>query len=649
MGLPARHSGRRINSKRAKMDQPSLQLSDNALAVLRHRYLIRRPDGSVAETPENMFMRVARAVAKAEWRYGADQQQVDEFTQRFYRLMGEGVFLPNSPTLMNAGRELGLLSACFVLPVEDSIEGIFESVKHTAMIQKAGGGTGFAFDRLRPTGDYISTSGGATSGPMSFWRVFSEATNAIQQGAFRRGANMGMLSVTHPDILKFITAKSRPGEFENFNISIKVGDDFLDAVEHNPQAPHVVINPRTHRRYLLPRKLDIATYGMADLVEAGGQASDCYSVGDVWKLIIANAHAGGEPGLCFIDRINADNPTPLLGKIEATNPCGEQPLLPYEACNLGSINLARFVADGKFDEAGFREAVDLSVRFLDDVIDVNNYVIDPIRRICLGNRKIGLGVMGFADALMKLGIPYTSPDALEFGRQVAAALTEQAFAASEALAAQRGVFPNYEGSLWQRRGRAMRNAAVTTVAPTGTLSIIAGCSGGIEPVFALAYWRNILSGRQLLEVNPVFKAELQRRGLWKDELALRLAGGEELSQIADLPRELAEVFVTAHQVPPVQHVLMQAVFQRYIDGAISKTINLPRQATPAQVEEVYLLAYHSGCKGITIYRDGSRTGQPMATQSGAEPSPITCPQCHQPLDAQITCSRCPKCGYTICS
>ena len=622
--------------------------SQNALHVLQHRYLAKAPDGQLIETPEKMFFRVARAVANAESRYGADDAAIAQHADTFYRLMLESVFLPNSPTLMNAGRELGMLSACFLLPVPDSIEGIFDSVKAAALIQKAGGGTGFAFDRLRPAGDFISTSGGTTSGPMSFWRVFSEATNAIQQGAFRRGANMGMMNITHPDVLKFITAKTHLGAFENFNISIKVGNDFMDLVEHHPDGVHQVANPRTGKLYALPHALDLANYTIADLPPYAPAAKDCYRVGEMWHLMVACAHASGEPGLCFIDRVNEDNPTPQLGRIEATNPCGEQPLLDYEACNLGSINLGKFASPAGFDEPGFRAVVPLGVRFLDDVVDVNNYVLPEIARICLGNRKIGLGVMGFADALLTMGIRYDSDQAVAFAQQVARALTEEAFAASQALAQARGNFPNYLGSLWEKRGRKMRNAAVTSIAPTGTISIIADCSGGIEPLFALAYWRNILSGQHLLEVNGIFEAQLERRGIAGHEIIEKLASGASLQEMPQVPPEVRDVFVTAHDVPPQRHVEMQAAFQPYIDGAISKTINLPAAASAEDVEKVFLQAYHSRCKGITVYRHGSRPGQPMGYEAAKEPV-LSCPRCQAPLDDQIACSRCPACGYTICS
>ena len=631
------------------MNEPKLPLTANALRVLEHRYLARGADGIILETPAQMFHRVARAVASAERRYGSTDAGVDKLAEQFYQLMASGIFLPNSPTMMNAGRELGMLSACFVLPVDDSIEGIFDSVKATALIQKAGGGTGFAFDRLRPTGDAISTSGGTTSGPISFWRVFSEATSAIQQGAFRRGANMGMMNVAHPDILKFITAKTRLGQFENFNISIKITDEFMDQLASDPDRPHVVVNPRNGRRYFLPRRLRIQDYGVADLLEAGQAApEDCYSVTDVWELIVSCAHASGEPGICFIDRINADNPTPNLGRIEATNPCGEQPLLDYEACNLGSINLAHFIRDGDLDEEALAHVVPVCVRFLDNVIDVNNYILEPIRAVCLANRKIGLGVMGFADALLRLGVPYDSPEGFAFGRRVAELFTSEAFAASGALAEHRGCFPNYLGSSWHARGRAMRNAAVTTVAPTGTISILANCSGGIEPLFALAYWRNVMGGEHMLEVNSFFRDLLAQRGLDSQRLLEELAHGRRLRDLPEVPEDIRRVFVTAHDVSPQHHVQMQATFQKYVDGAISKTINMPAEATTREVNEVFLLAYNSGLKGITVYRHGCRPEQPMGYEAPSWPD-SRCPRCGQDIDAQAACSKCPACGYTICA
>jgi len=630
-------------------DKSEPSLTENAIEVLRTRYLLKDDAGRVVETPAELLARVARCAASAEIAWGASRDQVRRIEKNFFKFMFDGLFFPNSPTLMNAGRRHGMLSACFVLPIEDSIEGIFESIKNTAQVQKAGGGTGFSFDRLRPTGDYIASSGGRTSGPMSFWRVFCEATRAIQQGAFRRGANMAMMNVDHPDILKFITAKNDPAEFENFNISVKVRNDFLEALRRSPDQPHVVTNPRTGKQYLLPRDLNIATYSLDDLLPIGSRGRDVYTIGDLWRMIIEGAWRTGEPGLCFIDRINADNPTPLQGRIEATNPCGEQPLLDHEACNLGSINVARFIGEGRFDEAGFRRAVRLGVRFLDDVIDVNFYVVPAIEQRCKGNRKIGLGIMGFADALFELGLRYDSEEALDFGRRVAEVLTSEAFAASERLADERGTFPNWAGSVWEsRHNRPMRNAAVTTIAPTGTVSILAGCTGGIEPAYALAFVRRILDGRELLEVNGPFKRYAEARGFWSERLARDLAAGARLADLPDVDEQARRIFVTAHEVPPEWHVKMQAAFQDRIDGAISKTINLPHDASVEDVDRVYRLAYALKCKGVTVYRDRCRSGQPMATGPAVRRKGGTCPQCGKPLTRESGCGLCPHCGARLC-
>jgi len=633
----------------AESQEPSL--NENALRTLETRYLRKDSSGRIVETPAELYQRVARCVAKAERAYGASESDVTKIENIFRNFFTTGVFFPNSPTLMNAGRRFRMLSACFVLPIEDSIEGIFESVKNTARIQKAGGGTGFSFDRLRPTGDYIASSGGRTSGPISFWRVFCQATRAIQQGAFRRGANMGMMSVEHPDILKFVTAKSDLGEFENFNISVKVTDDFMRLVRSEPNRPHVVVNPRTGRRYFLPRGLDVETYSLDELIPAdrGQPPPDCYSLADVWRMIVKGAWQTGEPGLCFTDRINADNPTPKLGRIEATNPCGEQPLLDYEACNLGSIDLSKFVKAGRVDETALRETIRLAVRFLDDVIEVNDYIIPQIGQLCRANRKIGLGIMGLADAMFELGIKYDSDEGVAFGRYVAKLLTHEAFAASEALAEQRGAFPNWPGSTWDtRHGRKMRNAAVTAIAPTGTLSILAGCTGGIEPAYGLAFVRHILGGQKLLEVNGPFRRRAEAEGFWSEELAARLAAGTPLAEIPGVKEQTRRVFVTAHEIAPLWHVRMQAAFQEHIDGAISKTINLPNGASVDDVEEVYRSAWELKCKGVTVYRDGCRAGQPMAVESPSRPRLSACPQCRGVLKPEAGCSRCPHCGAGLC-
>ncbi len=622
-------------------------LSENAIRTLQTRYLRKDDSCAVTETPGELFSRVARFVASAEKIYGSSDADVEQTAQRFYDVMAAGEFLPNSPTLMNAGRSLGVLSACFVLPVEDSIEGIFESVKQAARIQKAGGGTGFSFDRLRPTGDYIASSGGRTSGPMSFWRVLCEATRAIQQGAFRRGANMGMMSIGHPDILKFITSKNDLSAFENFNISVKVTDKFMAGLRDEPDGLLVVTNPRTARRYYLPRNLDVDSYVIDQLVPAdGAPPTGLYTRADLWDMIVQGAWATGEPGLCFIDRVNKDNPTPAAGRIEATNPCGEQPLLDHEACNLGSIDLSKFVRGGELDEQGFGRIIRLGVRFLDDVIDVSNFVTEQIEQRCKANRKIGLGLMGLADAMFLLGIKYDSDEGIAFGRRVARLLRREAFAAGEALAGQRGTFPDWSGSRWDvEANRPMRNAAVTTIAPTGTLSILSGCSGGIEPVFALAFYRHVLNGRELFELNGPFRRMLEQRGMDVEVIGRRLAEGEPLSRIPGLDDRVGDVFVTAHQIASEWHVRMQAVFQEYIDGAISKTINLPNSATPPDINEIYRLAYDLKCKGVTVYRDGCRAGQPMAILT---PS-AQCPHCHGPLADDGVCCRCLRCGCTLCS
>lgn len=635
-------------SLKGMMEEPTL--SPNARRTIETRYLLRGQDGQLLETPGELFRRVALFVASAESKYGASAERVEEVAQEYYTTMIRGLFLPNSPTLMNAGRSLGMLSACFVLPIDDSVDGIFESVKQTAKIQKAGGGTGFSFDRLRPTGDYISSSGGQTSGPISFWRVFSEATRAIQQGAFRRGANMGMMSIEHPDILKFITAKSHLREFENFNISIKIPDSFIDALRQDPNAAHQVVNPRNGRRYFLPFRIDLRNYRLADLIDAdsGANAKAVFTRQAVWDLIVQNAHATGEPGVCYIDRVNAANPTPLLGRIEATNPCGEQPLLDHEACNLGSIDLSKLCRGGTLDEATFRQRIRMGIRFLDNVIEVNKYGLPEIEKQCLGNRKIGLGIMGFADALFEMGIKYDSDDGLNMGSFIAKILSEESAAASEELASERGNFPNWPGSLWDtRHHRPMRNATLTTIAPTGTLSILAGCSGGIEPAFALAFYRNILEGQEMLEVNGPFKRYASEHGFWSVDLELRLAAGTSLKHLPDVDRRAADLFVTAHDVPPKMHVKMQAAFQQYIDGAISKTINLPQSASVGDVEEVYFLAYDLGCKGVTVYRDKSRQGQPMV-QLTAQRVTGLCPRCRTELEDEGGCTRCPSCGTVLC-
>jgi ribonucleoside-diphosphate reductase alpha chain len=585
-----------------------LELTANAREVLRNRYLTRNERGEPIETPEELFRRVARTVARAEAVYGlsvAGQQEVEE---EFYEFMARGLFMPNSPTLMNAGRRLGMLSACFVLPVEDSIDGIFSSIKDAAMIQKAGGGTGFSFSRLRPAGDFVSSSGGRTSGPLSFLRVFSKATDAIQQGAFRRGANMGTMRVDHPDIVDFIKIKDDTRQLTNFNLSVCVTDAFMEKAERDPNAVHQVVNPRTGEARAL--------------LKSDGTP---WRVGELFDLIVEHAWRTGEPGVIFIDAMNRANPTPHIGQIEATNPCGEQPLLPYESCNLGSINVAPLVKEVNgtrtFDYEALRQLVRLGVRFLDNVIDVNQYPLVDIETMTKGNRKIGLGVMGFADALFRLKIPYDSEQATALGEELMHLFNEESHAASEALAAQRGVFPHWPGSTWERDGRRMRNAATTTVAPTGTISIIANCSGGIEPLFSIAFWRHVLDGKRLPEVNQEFVAVAKERGFWRPGLVEEIAEKGTLREVAGIPEDVKRVFVTAHDIAPQWHIRMQAAFQRHCDSSISKTINFPRQAVKDDVRAMYLLAFHEGAKGVTVYRDGSRDHQPMALSEHHEEKP----------------------------
>ncbi|HUT30215.1 MAG TPA: adenosylcobalamin-dependent ribonucleoside-diphosphate reductase [Sedimentisphaerales bacterium] len=599
-------------------------LSENALAVLKARYLVKDDGGKCIEMPAQLLSRVAVVVAGAEARYGAAPSDIRQWHRKFYDLMASLKFLPNSPTLMNANRPGGMLSACFVLPIDDSIEAIFEAVKQTALIQKAGGGTGFSFDRLRPTGDRVASSGGTTSGPISFWRVFSETTDAIQQGAFRRGANMGMMSVEHPDILKFLHAKQNLKAFTNFNISVKVTDDWMKTFLKSPQSLLIVTNPRTRQRYLLPRKINIATYTINDLHKLTGKSFPAsadrrgfYTIGDVWKMIIKCAHQTGEPGLIFIDRINRDNPTPNLGPIEATNPCGEQPLLPYEACTLGSVNLTRFVryADAKpqMDWPALANTITLGVRFLDNIIDVCNYPVRNTVRLAQANRKIGLGIMGFADCLFMLGIRYDSQHAVDFARTLMKFVNTSAHKASTSLANLRGPFPNWNESIWRtRRNTKIRNAAVTCIAPTGTISILADCSNGIEPAYSLVFLRRILTGSKMLHVNPVFKEIAEKGGFFSRKLANQVARTGSIQKIPEIPVKLRRIFKCAYDIAPQWHVRMQAAFQEDCDAAVSKTINLGEKAGPGAVERAYKLAYQLGCKGITVYRRRSRREEPMS-------------------------------------
>jgi len=603
--------------------KPKEAAPDISQEVLKKRCLLKDAEGNIIETPDQMYWRLARTVAEVESRYDTQKQVVQLLPEIFYKMMADGKFLPNSPTLMNAGRPDGMLSACFVLPVNDSIPEIFEAVKNTALIQKAGGGTGFAFDKLRPTGDTVSSSGGTTSGPISFWRVIAETTNAIQQGAHRRGANMGMMSIGHPDIIKFINAKQDTTAFNNFNISVKITDVFMNMLGKNPDVTHIVTNPRTQKQYVVPKTIDVHSYRLQDLRQLDGDKSNCYTVGDIWKMIITNAHATGEPGVCFIDRVNEDNPTPSLGEINATNPCGEQPLLDYEACNLGSLNVSKFVLpDGSdMDWQNLSTAIHYAVRFLDNVIDANYWPIPQIGQMSLGNRKIGLGIMGFADAMVLLDIHYDSDEAVSFAKQLGQFIQQHAHKASCELAEKRGCFPNWQGSTWDTNYHIpMRNAACTTIAPTGSISIIAKCSSGIEPIFSLAYNRRALDGDEFIQLHPLLEELGIEQGWMNEKVKTMLMAGTDIWDIPGIPQDLTEVLVTAHQIDPEWHIRIQAAFQSNIDNAVSKTVNLPTDATVDDVSKIFQLAYDLNCKGVTVYRDSSRQNQVLSAAKVPEDS-----------------------------
>jgi ribonucleoside-diphosphate reductase alpha chain len=559
-----------------------LKLTVNASHVLKKRYLLKDEKGQVVETPLQMFRRVARAVAEAERGYDSDID-LAVWEDEFYQVMMNLEFLPNSPTLMNAGTGVGQLSACFVIPVDDSIPGIFDAVKHMALVHKSGGGTGFSFSGLRPRGDVVMSTMGIASGPLSFMRIFDITTDVIKQGGRRRGANMGILRCDHPDIVEFITAKDREEFLTNFNLSVAVTDEFMQAVEDDQV--YFLRNPRS------------------------GVVTGSLHARDVFRLIVTQAWRTGDPGLIFIDVINRANPTPHLGALEATNPCGEQPLLPFESCNLGSLNLLSMVDEGSFNWDRFRKVINVAVRFLDNVIDINVWPLPQTGEVTRGNRKIGLGVMGLADALASLSLPYDSEEGLEMATRIAAFLEEEAHRASEELALERGNFPNHAGSVWDERGRPMRNATVTTIAPTGTISIIAGCSSGIEPFFAITFVRNVIEGTRLVEVNPVFKRAAEENGFYSNDLMTDIARAGTVRHLSEVPEEMRRIFSTAFDIAPEWHVRMQAAFQKHCDNAVSKTINFPADASIEDIDAAYRLAYRHGCKGITVYRYGSRSEQ----------------------------------------
>lgn len=662
----------------------NLNFSENAIKVLEKRYLKRDKDGNCTETPSDMFKRVAETIAKGDLNFGKSQEEVDQLSKRFYDAITHRFFMPNSPTLMNAGRELGQLAACFVLPVEDSLEGIFETIKNTALIHQSGGGTGFSFSRLRPKNSVVKSTMGVSSGPVSFMEVFNAATEAVKQGGTRRGANMGILRVDHPDIIEFINCKSDNDKLNNFNISVAITDKFMEAYLKGED--YDLVNPQNN--------------------EVVGRM--CAK--DVFDLIVDCAWRNGEPGVVFIDKMNADNPTPLIGAIESTNPCGEVPLLPYEACNLGSINLGLMMKEEngsmKVDWDLLEKTVRTAMRFLDNVIEVNKYPLPQISELVSNNRKIGLGVMGWADMLMKAGISYSSEEGTKLAGQVMEFIDYVSKSESIELAKERGRFNNFKGSIYDQpnylfnkfKGKSagkisddmwakldsdiqkygLRNATTTCIAPTGTISMIAGASGGVEPLFGLVFSRLIMDGTEMLEVNPIFKDYMLSHNLYSDNLMAQIAKDGSLSHVEGVPNEIKRIFVTAHDIAPYWHVKMQAAFQLHVDNAVSKTVNFVESATREDIKEVYILAYKNNLKGITVYRNNSRQFQPMnldtkkkepkieikPIEKNLEPKveedreeynptgeikTIKCPECGNEIQMAEGCFICLNCGYSGCS
>ena len=565
-----------------------LGLGINAIKVLQRRYLLQNKKGSTIETPSQLFRRVANSIASVEIKH-SQNADVKKISDQFYKIMSNLEFLPNTPTLMNAGTEVGQLAACFVIPVGDSLQEIFEAVKWTAIIHQGGGGTGFNFSNLRPNGDLVKSTGGIASGPVKFMTIFDKTTEVIKQGGKRRGANMGILRIDHPDILEFIACKSKEGFLDNFNISVAVTDKFMKAVKNNQD--YSLVNPRTKR---IVGKLNARK---------------------TFDLIITNAWKMGDPGIVFIDEINRYNPTPSQGDIEATNPCGEQPLLAWESCNLGSINLAKVIINRQLNWKKLQKLIQLGVRFLDNVIDANRYPSDQIRHVTLSNRKIGVGVMGLADALIKMNISYNSKKALKIGEKIMKFIKTEGHKASQRLGEERGNFPNFEKSKWKNKYDHMRNATVTTIAPTGTISIIAGCSSGIEPLFAISYVRNVMEGTRLLETNRDFEKMARRPTILSQSIIHEIAKNGSVQNISGIPKNLKRLFATALDISPEVHIRMQSAFQKYTDNAVSKTVNLSQSASLGEVKKAYLLAYRLKSKGITVYRYGSKSDQVLTVES----------------------------------
>ena len=661
--------------------EEKLNLSENAIKVLERRYLKRDKDGNCTEKPSDMFKRVSLAIAEGDLKFGKSQADVEKLAQKFYETITNCYFMPNSPTLMNAGRELGQLAACFVLPVEDSLEGIFETVKNTALIHKSGGGTGFSFSKLRPKNSVVRSTMGVSSGPVSFMEVFNAATEAVKQGGTRRGANMGILRVDHPDILDFINCKSDNNKLNNFNISVAITDKFMEALKNGTD--YDLVNPQNNQ---VVARMDAKK---------------------VFDLIVDGAWRNGEPGIIFIDKMNADNPTPLVGQIESTNPCGEVPLLSYEACNLGSINLGRMVVESAngpiIDWKLLAETTRTAIRFLDNVIAVNNYPLPQISEMVQNNRKIGLGVMGWADMLMKMGLSYSSEEGTKLASQVMEFIDYESKCESIELSKERGSFNNFKGSIYdgknflynKYKGKSagkvsdeqwkeldaqiekygIRNATTTCIAPTGTISMIASASGGVEPLFGLVFSRLIMDGTEMLEINPIFKDYAVKHGFYSEDLMKEIAKTGSVAHVDKVPADAKKIFVTAHDVSPYWHVKMQAAFQLHTDNAVSKTVNFEEHATRADIEEAYILAYDNNLKGITVYRNNSRQFQPMnldskksEAQIEAEKSmktvsepvkeeynptgeikTVKCPECGNEIQMAEGCFICLKCGYSGCS